>query len=812
MKYRIFELKKTPNLKTCFMKKCRRFTTLLAAILFQLPLFSQNQNIAFRSEMTFSGQTVANVCGYAANGREYALAGASKGMIIVDITDPDNPVQIVQIPNIDDEWKEIKVFQHYAYITTEGETGALQIVDLNNLPSPNLPYHTYNGDGAIAGQLSTIHSLHIDTAKANVYLYGSNLATGGALVLDLNQDPYNPVYLGQYNLNYIHDGYVNNDTLYGCHIYDGYFSIIDFQDKNNPIVLQTQHTPSNFTHNSWLSIDHKTLFTTDETSNSFLTAYDISDISNIHELDRIQSNPGSASIVHNTHILDDYAITSWYRDGVTIVDAHRPANLIQVANYDTYDGSGSGFDGAWGVYPFLPSGTLVVSNIDPGKIIMLSPTYIRACYLEGTITDAVSGASINNVHVEISGGNPQSKTLSGLNGKYATGQLESGSVTVTFSKAGYVPQTLTAELAHGEVTLLDVQMTFLGAFSVGGNAVADPGNTPVPGALVKLVSIDNTYEITADGNGHFSLNGVLYDTYTLYAGAWGYHNIKTTGVEIHSNTTSDVVLPRGYQDDFIFDYGWTVSGNASDGSWERGEPLGVNFGGFQIFPEEDVPTDIGDQCYVTGNNGVSYDDDDVDNGQTILTSPAMDLSNYVDPVVSFYTYFFDFNNLGLSTDNMEIWVDNGTNQQLLKTLNADFNLTWNLQTFHLKDYVTLSDQMRIYLIAQEYEHPNVPFNILESGLDAFLVAEGSSGTENPVDQAVMTASPNPFDQSFTLTYSFPEENGILRVSDISGRLVEQITLDQKSGNIVLGQQWASGFYVAQWVKGDRKVNLKMIKM
>ncbi|MFM7900674.1 MAG: hypothetical protein ACKPAD_01670, partial [Bacteroidota bacterium] len=65
-------------------------------------------------------------------------------------------------------------------------------------------------------------------------------------------------------------------------------------------------------------------------------SYDITDLSNIRELDRFQLTPGSQSIVHNTHILNDYAVTSWYKDGFSIADVSRPDNIIPVGRYDTY--------------------------------------------------------------------------------------------------------------------------------------------------------------------------------------------------------------------------------------------------------------------------------------------------------------------------------------------------------------------------------------------------------------------------------------------------------------------------------------------
>ena len=106
------------------------------------------------------------------------------------------------------------------------------------------------------------------------------------------------------------------------------------------------------------------MFTTDEQSDSYIGAYDVSDMTNLQEVDRIQSNPGSNSIPHNTHVDGNFLVTSWYRDGTIVHDATYPNNLIQVAYYDSYSGSGSGFDGCWGTYPFLPSGLIISTDIN----------------------------------------------------------------------------------------------------------------------------------------------------------------------------------------------------------------------------------------------------------------------------------------------------------------------------------------------------------------------------------------------------------------------------------------------------------------
>ena len=432
---------------------------------------SPTVNMTFRSKMGF-GMTCANICGYADKGKEFALVGHAQGMAIVDVTNPDMPINIQLISGIPSSWREIKVFRNYAYITTEASGSGLQIVDLAPLTLP-IPMPatltTYRGNGILTN-IERIHALHIDTAKGFAYLYGGNSiitpvggtatsTNGVAVVLDIKTDPLNPRFVGRSSGNYIHDGYVRGDTLFAGNIYQGLFSIIDFRDKENPVLINTQSTPTAFNHNSWLSDDSKTLFTTDENQGSYLGAFDVSNPRDIRFLDKIRTVAGNSAIVHNTHIINDFAVTSWYTEGVTIVDAHRPQNLVQVAQYDTYGGSSTGFAGCWGVYPYLPSGNLICSNYTD-TLFVVTPQYIRACYLEGTITDAMTGMTLGGVLVQINSMDMDKKAESNLQGIYRTGQVTAGTVSVTYSKTGYVTKTLTGVvLANGVVQFRDVALS-----------------------------------------------------------------------------------------------------------------------------------------------------------------------------------------------------------------------------------------------------------------------------------------------------------------------------------------------------------------
>ncbi len=433
---------------------------------------SPTVNIQFRSNLPFAGQSCANICGYAANNKEYALVGNQTGTGIVDVTNPTTPILLKQVTALNSLWREIKVYQHYAYVTTEAAGQGLQIIDLTKLglPVPDVDVKSFTGPEGDLVIINNIHSLHIDTAKGFLYAFGGsstvkvggvNTNVNGAVVLDIKTDPWNPRYVGQYSTSYIHDGFAINDTLYGGHIYAGYFSIIDFRNKTSPIVINTQTTPTTFPHNTWRSDDGRTLFTTDEKPASYIAAYDISNPTNIKLLDKIRSPAVENAIVHNTHVLNDYLVTSWYTEGVTIVDAHRPQNLVQVGQYDTYDGSGAVFAGAWGVYPYLPSGNLIVSNYTSGQgLFVLTPQYVRACYLEGLVTDMATGLSLSGVSVTISSTDMDKKATSNNIGNYYTGQVTAGTFSVTYAKAGYVSKTITGiVLVNGSVTLQNVALS-----------------------------------------------------------------------------------------------------------------------------------------------------------------------------------------------------------------------------------------------------------------------------------------------------------------------------------------------------------------
>lgn len=400
---------------------------------------------------------LSNLWGYTdEQGNEYALVGVNGhpfggtqgGVSVVNVTDPANPHEVAFIASAPSIWREIKTWGNYAYVTTEAAVGLL-IIDLSPLPqSNNLPSTVFHGAGWI-----TSHSLFIDE-NGRLYLNGSNRGNGGVIMYDLTANPMAPVEVGTYDQWYCHDSYARGDTLYGAHIYAGFFSIVDVSNPAAPVLLGTQDTPSEFTHNCWLDDSGDHLYTTDEVTNAYVGSYDVSDPSDIVELDRLRSDNGSGAIPHNTYWLHHHLVTSYYTYGVTIYDATRPDMLVEVGHYDTSPLSGNGFDGAWGVYPFLPSGNLLVSDIQEGLFI-LQPTYTRAGFLEGVVTNAATGQPIPSATITGTGG----PLTADLVGHYLTGFADQSSLNITVSASGFNPATSNGvAVVPGETTTLNVAL------------------------------------------------------------------------------------------------------------------------------------------------------------------------------------------------------------------------------------------------------------------------------------------------------------------------------------------------------------------
>ncbi|WP_373551827.1 choice-of-anchor B family protein [Haliscomenobacter sp.] len=431
-----------------------------------------NQSLAQSQQPNFNLELQANVNEYPTDlysaiwghvdgqGREYAVIGTRIGTAIYLLEDPKKPRKVAFIPGSRSIWREMKSYKDYVYVTIDNVPDGLLIINMKNAPD-NITWNLIKPqapiDPLMPGLVERCHTIWIDE-NGVMYLSGCNVNRGAVVMYDLKANPESPKYLGALKTGYSHDNFARGDTVWSSDIYDGKVSIVDAKNKANPVLLNSITTTSRFTHNSWLSDNGKYLFTTDERLNASIDAYDVSDLNNIELLDvfTAAATRGRGVVPHNTHYLKGFLPTAYYTDGVKIVDASRPTNLVEVGSYDTYPGPDGGFAGVWGIYPYFPSGLLIASDIQTG-LWVFKPNYQKACFLEGLITDARTNNPVTEVEVQILA--PQvNLERSKTSGEYATGIAQSGTYRVVYYKEGYQPDTLSVIFVNGKVTIQNVKL------------------------------------------------------------------------------------------------------------------------------------------------------------------------------------------------------------------------------------------------------------------------------------------------------------------------------------------------------------------
>ncbi len=180
------------------------------------------------------------------------------------------------------------------------------------------------------------------------------------------------------------------------------------------------------------------------------------------------------------------------------------------------------------------------------------------------------------------------------------------------------------------------------------------------------------------------------------------------------STTSATGMTLVLSYDFETNPGWTVSGNATDGQWNRGTPIG---GGDRGDPPADH--DGSGQCWLTDNvDGNS----DVDGGTTTLMSGAIDLSTLIDPRINYARWYSNTNGAAPEADIfvVEASGNNGASWVNVETVGptgAEVGGGWFVRTFRVSDVVTPAAQTRVRYHASDLGSGSV----VEAGVDAFEV-------------------------------------------------------------------------------------------
>lgn len=320
--------------------------------------------------------------------KEYAIIGVKSGTVFVDITDPVNPEVIGKLRlrrGASSYWGDVKTYGNYAFIVAESYNQGMQIFDLTTLdqvkPGSTLEETAYyNGFG-------NAHNIAINEKTGFAYAVGSNSCNAGLHIVDI-RNPTNPTQAGCFSRDgYVHDAhcvtyegpdaaYVGKEICFTSN--EDTVNIIDVTNKGNPTeISRTSYNYVRYTHQGWLTEDHRYLFIGDELDESSFGSQTATYVINVENL----NNPYLAgehfgptfATDHNLYVKEDHVYQANYRAGLRILQMKdlSKGKLEEVGYFDIHPGlDSSSMNGAWSVYPYFESGNIIVSGIEQGLFVL----------------------------------------------------------------------------------------------------------------------------------------------------------------------------------------------------------------------------------------------------------------------------------------------------------------------------------------------------------------------------------------------------------------------------------------------------------
>ncbi|KAK2810676.1 hypothetical protein FQN50_002716 [Emmonsiellopsis sp. PD_5] len=342
----------------------------------------------------------------AGDGREFAAVGQTDGTAFVEVLKGGELKYVGRLPTQTESstWRDIKVIDGYACIGSEAAGHGLQIFDMRKLADVGDEPVEFDIAKDLTAHFDGFGSSHNIVAHEDtkmIYAVGTareEACAGGLFMVDLS-DPANPTSPGCASEDgYVHDAqcviYSGPDEQYLdreiCFNYnEDTLTIVDVTDKASPIqISSTPYEGASYTHQGWIA---------DGANMEFLLLDD--------ELDESDgTNPGEAghtttyivnitslatpsftgfyqspvkSIDHNQYVIDGLTYQSNYGSGLRVVDVSSVGSdptgkgFAEKAFFDCHpeDDEAGGeveFVGSWSVYPYFPSGVMVLNSIERG--------------------------------------------------------------------------------------------------------------------------------------------------------------------------------------------------------------------------------------------------------------------------------------------------------------------------------------------------------------------------------------------------------------------------------------------------------------
>ena len=407
----------------------------------------------------------------------------------------------------------------------------------------------------------------------------------------------------------------------------------------------------------------------------------------------------------------------------------------------------------------------------------------------------ISGATVTVIEEDRNFSTQTDGTYSGL--------VPPGTFTVEASHPSFAPQQFVVEVVGDQVNIQDFSLTDIAGPTITN--LSDPLTTSdTAGPYIMSANITDASTVS-QARLYYRVNNSAWESVSMLGGGTYYGSIPgqsagsqidfyvwaQDGVGLEATFPADApdgfhslyVTAVSYAYDVEDDGGWSLSApgdNASSGVWERVDPVGTDYNGQEIQPEDDHTADPGVICFITGNTppGGAAGDNDVDNGCTTLTSPVFDLA---DAELAFVSYARWFMMGGASADDVfriEVSNNAGLGWQPLETV-APFEPAWNVATIEISGILPLTNQMQFRFIACDINTQG----LTECGIDDFALEVYIPTDTSNIDDirgdlrtsALESNAPNPMDDFTTLRFRLSNASDAkLAIYDAAGRHVRTL--------------------------------------
>lgn len=320
--------------------------------------------------------------------------GLTDRTVFIEISNPEAPVVKGWMMGAggNDAWRDMKTFKNFVYVVADGSPNAnhgVQVLDLNKVLNTSTP-QAFQADARYTG-LGRAHNIAINEQTGYAYVIGSPSlnSSGGLIVLNLNNGVM-PVLHSVYNGDgYTHDtqvinysgpdaDYTNKEIAF-CSNEDT-LTIVDVtKTLSQPVLISRKgYTGSRYSHQGWISADHRYFFMNDELDElqlgPFPTRTHVWNISDLNNPVHVGYYSGTQSTIdHNLYVRRNLIFQANYTSGLRLLRVNNPATLDieEIASFDTYGPNNNvSFEGAWSCFPYFNDNIVIVSDRQSGLFVL----------------------------------------------------------------------------------------------------------------------------------------------------------------------------------------------------------------------------------------------------------------------------------------------------------------------------------------------------------------------------------------------------------------------------------------------------------